>query len=120
MMVYLIRGGRKGRCTIHPNRLCQRQHWRPGTSDPRRRRGTAYSDQALYTESVHPPGPEQEPRMPLTDPPKRYGTNSGFRLLIGLISLASLSPGLPCSPISHPRGYRSRIESGALVGCRVE
>ena len=49
------------------------------------RRGTAYSDQALYTESVRPPRPEQEPRMPLTDPPKRYGTNSGFRLLIGLI-----------------------------------
>ncbi len=23
--------------------------------------------------------------MPLTNPPKRYGTNSGFRLLIGLI-----------------------------------
>ena len=45
---------------------------------------------ALYTEAGYHPRPEQEPLMPLPDPPKRYESNPGFHLLIGLILVGVL------------------------------
>ncbi len=62
------------------------------------RGGMTCSVPALYTEAVLPGGPGPEPRTPFPDQPQRYGTTSGFHLLIGLISPASLSPRLALPP----------------------
>ena len=41
---------------------------------------TTPADPDPCTEADHLSGPEEERCMPLLDPPKRYGTSSGFQL----------------------------------------